>query len=703
MGNYVQATFNVTGLNPNTVFDLAVNNGQGKTGTIPHALTIQKVVEPDIHIGLTGPGSFEFWLPPQRYYVSVTNYGNVDAYWVPLFITVSEASTFGVLKPDFKIENIDPTVFDSSFTGFPGWGNRSAVEYDSKNNKWLLSVIIPEVRANSHMEFSFRARGHTIDAWTAPTGKPLLTINNLASLNSSIKTSQGKNKVHVWSYISPHYKVASLGLQFLSCLSSAFSLGLDAVELKGVYDCVSSAVMYAVGAGLDFASGGPSSTVGAVYSTFSWTTGLNGVIFSCLKDALEKEIPWINYLTIGPDALAFVKECSQFFWDLYKQSVHSAEVNSADPNYITGPTGNGDLHYTQGISTAGYLIHFENDSSATAPAKFVNVTDQLDPDKFNISSFSLGPITFGDTTVTPPPGLKNWITTVRLPNENKYVVQIIAGLNEATDIVNWQLMAIDTSTGGYPTDPSVGFLPPDVNPPEGEGSVFFNIKPKQYLSSGEELDNRASVIFDANAPIYTQKWSNVLDFDAPVSHMKPMTPVQSDSTFKISWQGYDATSGIAGYNIYVSTNHGPFSLWVTTTDTTALYLGSPDSVYGFYSIAVDNAGNTEQKPDTAEVTTSPIVTNVRKSNLPKEYSLSQNYPNPFNPTTTIRFELPKSGNTTIRVFNILGQVVSTILDTRLKAGRYSIRVDTDRWASGVYFYRIRSGNYTEVKKMLLLK
>ncbi len=703
LGNFIEATFNLTGLSPGDKFDLVVNNGQGKTGTIPDALTIQKFKRPDIYVGLSGPNSFRFWQPPQLYYVSLSNRGNVDAYMVPLFITVSEANTFGILKPYFKIVNVNPDKFDSSNTGFPGWGNKSAVEYDSKTNKWFLSVVIPEVKANSIVTLSFYARGHTIDAWTTPTGQPLLTTNDMASINPSMETANVKNKVHVWSYFSTPYKIATTGLQFLNCISALFKLGLHAVNLKGAERCMSAIIWYALRTGVSLTSAySGSSQFPKVWSMYSVSGGFVATSISCIEGLLE-EIPWVNYITIPMDIMSASTACWPIVSDIYKHSVHSDEINSMDPNYIAGPSGIGDLHYTKGIGTAGYMIHFENDSTATAPAKFVNVTDQLDPDKFDISTFNLGPITFGDTTVIPPPNVKNWITTVRLPNENKYVVRIIAGINEATDIANWQLMAIDTSTEEYPSDPTVGFLPPNVYPPEGEGSVFFTIKPNGYQASGSELDNKASVIFDANAPIYTNKWSNVLDFEPPVSHMNPLSAVQSDSTFRISWEGYDATSGIAGYNIYVSTNHGPFSLWVSTTDTTALYLGSPDSVYGFYSIAEDYAGNVEQKPDTAEVTTSPIVSNVNNENIPKQYSLSQNFPNPFNPSTTIRFGLPKPGYTTIRVFNILGQLVSTLFDSRLRAGRYSIRLDASRWASGVYFYRVRSGNFSQVKKMLLLK
>jgi hypothetical protein len=98
-----------------------------------------------------------------------------------------------------------------------------------------------------------------------------------------------------------------------------------------------------------------------------------------------------------------------------------------------------------------------------------------------------------------------------------------------------------------------------------------------------------------------------------------------------------------------------------------------------------------------------------KDNLiPKEYQLSQNYPNPFNPTTEIDFGLPKATFVTLKIYNIVGQEVITLIDKSLSAGTYRVRWDGvdgsgRSVSSGVYFYRIRAGDHTQTKRMLLLK
>ncbi|MFZ2324034.1 MAG: T9SS type A sorting domain-containing protein [Ignavibacteriaceae bacterium] len=92
-----------------------------------------------------------------------------------------------------------------------------------------------------------------------------------------------------------------------------------------------------------------------------------------------------------------------------------------------------------------------------------------------------------------------------------------------------------------------------------------------------------------------------------------------------------------------------------------------------------------------------------ESSLPKDYSISQNYPNPFNPSTTIEYALPKEDMVTIKVFNILGQTVRTLVNQTQSAGTHTIRFDASNLTTGIYFYSIQAGNFNQVKKMILIK
>ncbi len=89
--------------------------------------------------------------------------------------------------------------------------------------------------------------------------------------------------------------------------------------------------------------------------------------------------------------------------------------------------------------------------------------------------------------------------------------------------------------------------------------------------------------------------------------------------------------------------------------------------------------------------------------IPNNYKLSQNYPNPFNPSTEIHFSIPSSGLTILTVYNVLGQEVETLVSKQLTAGSYTYQFDASDLTSGIYFYKLHSNSYSQVKKMMLLK
>jgi hypothetical protein len=102
---------------------------------------------------------------------------------------------------------------------------------------------------------------------------------------------------------------------------------------------------------------------------------------------------------------------------------------------------------------------------------------------------------------------------------------------------------------------------------------------------------------------------------------------------------------------------------------------------------------------------SPVVGLERQflSTLPNSYDLKQNYPNPFNPNTTIEFDLPKISQVSLRIYNILGEEVATLVSERLSAGSYSYNWDASKLASGVYIYRLEVQGFVQNRKMILIR
>jgi hypothetical protein len=93
----------------------------------------------------------------------------------------------------------------------------------------------------------------------------------------------------------------------------------------------------------------------------------------------------------------------------------------------------------------------------------------------------------------------------------------------------------------------------------------------------------------------------------------------------------------------------------------------------------------------------------KESQTPVSYSLSQNYPNPFNPSTTIKFSLTKADVVVLKVYNVLGQQVVTLINEKLNPGSYDFKFDASKLSSGIYFYNLTSGQFNQTKKMILLK
>jgi len=101
----------------------------------------------------------------------------------------------------------------------------------------------------------------------------------------------------------------------------------------------------------------------------------------------------------------------------------------------------------------------------------------------------------------------------------------------------------------------------------------------------------------------------------------------------------------------------------------------------------------------------PLAVHTISSNVPKQFNLYQNYPNPFNPSTKIKIDIPSSGASNVKmvIYDILGREITTVLNKQMQPGTYEVDFDATRFTSGVYFYKLTAGSYTDTKKIMLLK
>jgi RHS repeat-associated protein len=282
---------------------------------------------------------------------------------------------------------------------------------------------------------------------------------------------------------------------------------------------------------------------------------------------------------------------------------NSNVVASSDPNDIIGPAGFGAPRWIGGSLALDYMIRFENVATATAPAQEVLITQQLDAD-LDWNSFEVGSFGWGNLFFDVPPGRQYYTVRLDLRDSLGYFVDFEAGVNLATGVATWRFASIDPLTGDLISDPLLGFLPPNVAAPEGEGFVNYALRPKASATTGTAINAQASIVFDTNPAILTPLWSNTLDVDAPTSGVTSLPPV-SPPTFTVSWSGNDGSgSGVGGYDVYISDNGAPFVAWQSgVTATSASFGGSAGHSYGFYSVATDNAGNRQIAPPAAQATT----------------------------------------------------------------------------------------------------
>lgn len=138
-----------------------------------------------------------------------------------------------------------------------------------------------------------------------------------------------------------------------------------------------------------------------------------------------------------------------------------------------------------------------------------------------------------------------------------------------------------------------------------------------------------------------------------------------------------------------STSSNPFTLTAPGAGTYTVNAGykNPSRRYGTTTISINVTGINEKFDNS----------------IPQEYKLYSNYPNPFNPETIIRYSIPQSSFTTIKIYNIEGKELATIVNEMKTAGNYQISFNASQLPSGTYFYRIESGNFSSTKKMILLK
>jgi transposase-like protein len=206
---------------------------------------------------------------------------------------------------------------------------------------------------------------------------------------------------------------------------------------------------------------------------------------------------------------------------------------------------------------------------------------------------------------------------------------------------------------------------------------------------------------------YSSTWSFTTIVEAPTA---PTLASPSDGATGVATNptlSWNSSTGAASYRLQVSTDSSFTSLVYDQsgiTDTSQQVSGLANNTLYYWRVNATNAGGTSSYSSTWSFTTTG-VTSVEQlgAGVPTSYALYQNYPNPFNPATTIQFAIPKPSAVVLTIFNSLGRAIDVLVNQQLPVGYYRVQWVPRNMPSGVYFYQVRSDEFNETKKLLLLR
>ncbi len=287
---------------------------------------------------------------------------------------------------------------------------------------------------------------------------------------------------------------------------------------------------------------------------------------------------------------------------------------------------------------------------------------------------------------------------------------------------------------------------------DGNFSDWTNVQPVFYDPKGD-TEHRNFYGYDRNE-IYVNNTgrndivqsrvaydsSNIYFYVKTDSALTPYTDknwmllfIDSDTNHSTGWEGYDYVVNLNVKSDSITTLarwNGQDSSWDETSELKYQYTGNQMEIrlprnlinqtgkdISFYFHWADNIQKLnditeffidgDSAPDRRfnyHFTTIQTPTSVKETyQQPKSFSLSQNYPNPFNPTTVIKYSVPRNGYVTLKIYNLMGQLVATLVNGQLSAGSYKTDFDASKLSSGVYFYKLNVDGFMMTKKMMLLK
>lgn len=304
---------------------------------------------------------------------------------------------------------------------------------------------------------------------------------------------------------------------------------------------------------------------------------------------------------------------------------------------------------------------------------------------------------------------------VKVLNKTFYVNSKTVFVGTGSGVIDFSNLSIGLKVEVIAKADSTGKLIARLIKVESENE--FEVYGKVENISGTQLVVAGLTLNTDNNTVYNDEFDQVATFNSlKINQIVEVHYTKSlgvNLAIKIKIEKEYGSVVMSGIVTLVNTNSIQLSVPSVSINSNTVFLNSAYTPILYSSISAGQAVAIWASPDkngnmsaTQVQQISGSTTSVPEdgsSNLPVSFSLQQNYPNPFNPTTNIIFTLTKPENVTLKVYNIIGQEVATLVNGLMNTGSHVVTFNATNLASGVYFYRLKAGDFTDVKKMLLLK
>ncbi len=384
-----------------------------------------------------------------------------------------------------------------------------------------------------------------------------------------------------------------------------------------------------------------------------YASGYDGLLFKTADSGLNWDISYVSTGKVTPNVqdIYFLNENLGY-------AAHSYGLVSKTTD--GGATWNASIPDTASPSTTNYGVTFINENLGFVVGKLANGVDMINR------------TTDGGNT---------WTRKINTTFETMRHVDF-ANTNNGV-IVGDDLSIVYTTDGGesWTTSSFNTTLP---------GGDLTDLRKVEFLDA-------QTVIAAGNAAMYKSKdgganW-DYIEIDGLNERITGLSFSDSQSGYAVGTKsGTDAA-----VSIYYTSDAG--DSWINVTDETVI-----DQDVTVNSVSVVD-GNAWVCGYNSTIYSNEIVTDVEEHqvNLPENFEVHQNYPNPFNPATTISFTIPESGKVSIKVYDLLGSELKTLINKNMQAGTHKVNFNAENLTSGIYFYSVRTGNISITRKMILLK